>query len=814
MRETRGAGLADTNGKDLEVTPMAGSRGLGRGLVAAAAGASLVATGIGALGAGAQDLSTPPATLGTPLPTQDRIDAEVTAELESDGSADFWIDLGAEADLSPAYEIEDWEERGQFVYDALTSTAQTSQADLRAELDEAGATYETFYVSNAIRVTDGDVELVASLSDRADVAHLHATFETAPPEVPFEPVSEADSAPAEGVEWNLQDVRADAVWSTGTSGEGIIVATIDTGAEWDHPGLINHYRGFNGGEVNHNYSWFDATGESPQQPADSNGHGTHVTGTLVGDDGGVNQVGMAPGARWIAANGCGKGCKDSNLLASGQWTLAPTNLAGENPNAALRPHVINNSWGSTSPSTGPLLEDVSKAWAAAGQFAVFSNGNLAQWGSNPCRSSSSPGSRIINYSVGNYTKNHTIASTSSRGTGQGGAIKPDISAPGTNVRSTWPGGGYATGNGTSMAAPHVAGAVALLWSARPDLRGDVDVTRALLDGSAIDTNDTSCGGTAANNNVFGEGRLNAAALINSAPATPVHRISGQDRYSTAAAIATGYQNGAGVVYLATGNDYPDALVGAALAGTKEAPVLLTKPDTMPAATVAQLKRLQPATVVLLGGQQVISQQVLGEVQQLLPNANTGRRAGDNRYETAAMISRDFKSSDVVYIATGADYPDGLAGAARSGALDAPVLLTQPGNLPNATKVELDRLRPQRIVLLGGPTAISKQVGSELQAYAPTTRVAGTNRYETAAQISTDYQSASTVYIATGTDWPDALAGAARAGRDHAPILLAQPDNVPNATVREVRRLNPDRIFVLGGPSAISTASEIELGRIE
>lgn len=788
---------------------MARSRGLGRGLVAAAAGASLVATGLGALGAGAQESSTLPAGPGT-LPSEDRIDAEVTAELESDGSADFWIDLGAEADLSPAYEIEDWAERGQFVYDALTSTAQTSQADLRAELDAAGATYETFYVSNAIRVTDGDAELVAALSSRTDVAHLHATFETDPPDLGLEPATEPHTDPAAGVEWNIQDVRADDVWAGGTSGEGIIVALIDTGVEWDHPGLQQHYRGFNGGEVNHNYSWFDATGESPNLPADSNGHGTHVAGIMVGDDGGVNQVGMAPGAQWIAANGCGSGCKDTNLLTSGQWTLAPTNLAGENPNAALRPHIINNSWGSTRPSNGPLLEDVSKAWAASGQFAVFSNGNEGP----KCNTSTSPGSRIINYSVGNYTKKHTIASTSSRGKGQGGAIKPDISAPGTNVRSTYPGGTYATGNGTSMAAPHVAGAVALLWSARPDLQGDVEVTRALLDGSAVDTPNTTCGGTGGNNNIFGEGRLNAAALLNSAPATPVHRISGQDRYATAAAIAAGYQSGGDVVYLATGSDYPDALVGAALAGSKEAPVLLTKPDTMPAATVAQLRRLQPATVILLGGNQVISQQVLGEVQTLLPDAMTGRRAGNNRYETAAKISRDFASSEVVYIATGADYPDGLAGAARAGALDAPVLLTQPGNLPNATVAELQRLKPQRIVLLGGRTAISPEVGSELQGYAPTSRVAGANRYATAAQISKDYESASTVYISTGADWPDALAGAARAGRDHAPILLVQQDNVPNVTVNQVRRLNPDRIFVLGGPNAISTANEIELGRIE
>src|SRR5699024_10716820 len=133
---------------------------------------------------------------------------------------------------------------------------------------------------------------------------------------------------------------------------------------------------------------------------------------------------------------------------------------------------------------------------------------------------------------------------------------------------------------------------------------------------------------------------------------------------------------------------------------------------------------------------------------------------------------------------------------------------------SATRAELARLQPEQIVLLGGTTAISGQVAQELQGYAPTERVAGPSRYGTAAQISRDYETASAVYIATGTDWPDALAGATRAGRDHAPILLVKADDVPSATVNQVRRLGPDRIFVLGGPQAISTANEIELGRIE
>lgn len=784
---------------------MTRSSGVGRSLLAGLAVASVLAAGL--VGAGAAGADTTPA-VGEPEETTGQIERSVSAELEREGTADFWIDLSARADLSPAYEIEDWDERGQFVYDTLMATAEESQADLRASLDDAGASYETFYASNAILVTDGDAALVQSMAQAEGVNQILGTGDFAP--MPTIETVDPPSDPT-AVEWNVLDVAADKVWARGFTGEGIVIASIDTGVQWDHPALKQHYRGFDAGEVNHNYNWFDATGNSPHEPVDTNGHGTHVTGILVGNAGGEQQIGVAPGARWITANGCASGCSTRNLLASGQWTLAPTNLEGKKPSVGRRPHIINNSWGSSVPSNNPLLEDVSEAWNASGQFAVFSNGNKGP----ECKTSTTPGSRVINYSVGNYTQSHSIHVESSRGSGQGGEIKPDISAPGTNVRSAIPGNAYGLATGTSMAAPHVAGAVALLWSARPDLRGDIEITRNLLDGSATDTNDTSCGGSSTHNNVFGQGRLNTLKLINSAPVTPIYRLDGTDRYSTAAAIADGYESGVNVVYLATGLDYPDALVGAALAGSTAGPVLLTKPDTLPAVTKAKLQQLDPDRVILLGGPDVITKDVLGQVQQLT-DAQTGRVHGANRYETAVQISRSFSgSSDVVYIATGQDYPDGLAAAARSGSLNAPVLLTQPDHLPSATKQELNRLGPKRIVMLGGELAISPGVANQLKQYAASTeRLSGAHRYQTAALLSKSFKNASTVYIATGEDWPDALAGAARAGRGTAPILLVQRDKIPNDTMAELQRLSPERMFVLGGPTAISFSNEIRLGRVE
>ena len=298
-------------------------------------------------------------------------------------------------------------------------------------------------------------------------------------------------------------------------------ASIDTGAQFDHPALVNQYRGNNGdGTFDHNYNWFDAAGACPDAPCDNDGHGTHTMGTMVGDDGGENQIGVAPGAKWIEANGC---CpSDAALIASGEWMLAPTDLAGENPDVSKRPNIINNSWGTTAPSNDPFMEDIELAWAASGIWGQWSNGN-----SGPgCETSGSPGSRIINYSSGAYDINNEIADFSARGPGQDGEIKPNISAPGVNVRSSLPGGAYGNFSGTSMASPHVAGAIALLWSAAPSLIGDIAGTKALLDETAIDTDDTSCGGTADDNNVFGEGRLDALALVSAAPVGDTGTLAG------------------------------------------------------------------------------------------------------------------------------------------------------------------------------------------------------------------------------------------------------------------------------------------------
>ncbi|WP_151525741.1 cell wall-binding repeat-containing protein [Serinicoccus kebangsaanensis] len=450
---------------------------------------------------------------------REKIQQGLSAEFDEVGRTDFWVRLGERPDLSAFEGVRDWGARGQGVYDALTSTAEASQREVVAELEAAGATYRSFWITNAVHVTGGTESLALELAGQDEVEGIYPTISYETPEV--EPVTSDLVGPA-AVEWGVSDVNADDVWSEfGITGEGIVVATIDTGVQYDHPALVGAYRGNNGdGSFDHDYNWFDAAGFSPEEPADFDAHGSHVTGTMVGDDGGDNQIGVAPGARWIAANGC---CpSDQALISSGEWMLAPTRIDGSDPDPAMRPHVINNSWGTGLPSNDPFMEDVSLAWAAAGQFGVWANGNIGPG----CETSGSPGSRIVNYSVGNYDAAHEINPDSSRGAGQDGETKPNISAPGTAVRSSVPGNDYAYFSGTSMASPHVAGAIALVWASSPQLVGDIEGTRALLDGTATDNPDDQCGGTDEDNNVFGEGRLDALALVQAAPRGDVGYVEG------------------------------------------------------------------------------------------------------------------------------------------------------------------------------------------------------------------------------------------------------------------------------------------------
>ncbi|MEH0985449.1 S8 family serine peptidase [Micromonospora sp. CPCC 205556] len=440
-------------------------------------------------------------------------------QLQAEKEVTFWLEFNRDADLHVAAQVATKTEKATAVYEAKQQQATASQADVVKLLDSAGVDYTSFWIDNSMQVVGGH-EIAGKLAERPEVARI-----TADDEIKIdEPIAGENEPTVDAIEWNVDRINAPRVWNElGVRGEGIVVANIDSGVQYDHAAVKNQYRGLNGdGIYDHNYNWFDPAGVCPTAaPCDNNSHGTHTMGTMVGDDGGDNKIGIAPRAKWIAAKGCeSSSCSRDSLLAAGQWIVAPTDLTGANPRPDLAPDVVNNSWGANV--FDPWYQEVVAAWRAAGVFPSFSNGNNGP----ACNTSGSPGSYVSSYSSGAFDINNAIASFSSRGVGENGAIKPNLASPGVNVRSSITGGGYGSKSGTSMASPHTAAAVALMWSASPAIQGDVAQTEALLDQTAIDVDATACGGTAADNNVFGEGRLDAFAAVSATPRGPTGALSG------------------------------------------------------------------------------------------------------------------------------------------------------------------------------------------------------------------------------------------------------------------------------------------------
>ncbi|WP_423494887.1 cell wall-binding repeat-containing protein [Microbacterium esteraromaticum] len=310
--------------------------------------------------------------------------------------------------------------------------------------------------------------------------------------------------------------------------------------------------------------------------------------------------------------------------------------------------------------------------------------------------------------------------------------------------------------------------------------------------------------------------VKSAAVTPKAPPPPgsVVRQGGANRFDTAVAVSkAAYPTpGVPVVYVASGEDFPDALAGAAAAGALGGPVLLTRSNALPSAVAAELDRLNPARIVILGGTGVISSDVESRVKVFSPSVV--RQGGANRFDTAVAVSKAAYPTPgvpVVYVASGEDFPDALAGAAAAGALGGPVLLTRSNALPSAVAAELDRLNPARIVILGGTGVISSDVESRVKVFSPSVvRQGGANRFDTAVAVSKaayPTPGVPVVYVASGEDFPDALAGAAAAGALGGPVLLTQTNALPSAVAAELDRLNPARIVVLGGTGVVSVNIE-------
>lgn len=428
----------------------------------------------------------------------------------------LFVILREQADISAAPTIADDTARRQWVYDTLTAHADRTQAGLRQTLERFYVGYTPYYLVNALEVRGGPL-LRWWLARRPEVERVLDSPVLRP--LPLSPIPDTGNQPAPtSPPWNLVAIGAPEVWETlGHTGEGIIIGQSDSGVDGNHPEVSDSYRGRQTGSDD--YNWFDPWYGSAA-PNDVSGHGTHTLGVALG-----RNVGVAPGASWIGCVNLARNLGNPALyLDCLQFMLAPFPQGGDplhDGRPDLGAHVLNNSWG-CPPIEGcdaqSLLQAVN-ALRAAGLFVVAAAGNEGE----DCGSVSDP---IAIYdavfSVGAVDESGQVASFSSRGpvvVDGSGRIKPDIAAPGVDILSAAPGGSYRLGSGTSDAAPHVAGTVALMWSANPTLIGDIDRTEQILAETARPYDEAtnaplSCSDDGSlPNNVVGYGLLDALAAV-------------------------------------------------------------------------------------------------------------------------------------------------------------------------------------------------------------------------------------------------------------------------------------------------------------
>jgi subtilisin family serine protease len=469
--------------------------------------------------------ATAPAAAVAPGP--EKLDARALAVAEQEGRAPVFVHLSEQADLTGAAEIEDRVGRIRYVYERLREVAIRTQPPVVAQLEARGIAVERYFITNALAV-EADSAALLSIAGLPEVEYveLETGIELVGPDV-----GDEERAGGRGdepqtpliVERGVREIGADEVWDMGYEGEGIVVAITDTGADIRHPAIKKSYRGYQG---EHHYNWYDAI-DDKQKPEDIDSHGTHVTGIVAGEAG-ARQIGVAPGAKWIACRLIKRRSSegDSSLRCL-QWLLAPTRTDVDPADFSsegrpdMAPHVVNASWGS---KPGADCEGSAAVRAAvanivrAGIVFVAAAGNSGDGCSTVC----APATYPFTFTVGNYNVlQRKIAGNSSRGpvdTDDGELIKPDISAPGVEINSSVPPTRYDKKSGTSMASPHVAGAVALLLSAKPDLIGQPELVREALEAEASPLRPDKCGppGEDEFNNSAGHGVLDVEAAVEAA----------------------------------------------------------------------------------------------------------------------------------------------------------------------------------------------------------------------------------------------------------------------------------------------------------
>ena len=480
-----------------------------------------------------------------PLETSSKIAPWVLDHTTNGQVSEFLVVLANQADLSGAARFSTKAEKGRFVYETLRTKAQSTQEPILQWLRDRALEHRAFYIVNAILVT-GTRQIADELAARPDVARVEGNpliHNDLPQPGPVEGPVRANR-PAT-IEPGISYTHAPDVWALGFTGQNIVVASADTGVRWTHNALKPHYRGWDGQNANHNYNWHDSIhdsvgnpcGNDSPVPCDDFFHGSHTTGTAIGDDGMGNQIGMAPGAQWIGCRNMDEGTgTPARYIECMEFFLAPypINCTPNEGDPTKAPDITINSWGcpSSEGCSANTLQAAVEAQAAAGIQMVVAAGNS---GSGCSTVSDPPAIYDASYTVGALnTGTDIIATFSSRGpvTADGSnRTKPDIAAPGTNTRSASNScdSCYTIASGTSMATPHISGAMALLWSALPSFRHQITSSRDALNTSAVFISSTQCGIAGPPNNVYGWGRIDIAAAVGTPspppPPTPTPTVT-------------------------------------------------------------------------------------------------------------------------------------------------------------------------------------------------------------------------------------------------------------------------------------------------
>jgi putative cell wall-binding protein len=309
-------------------------------------------------------------------------------------------------------------------------------------------------------------------------------------------------------------------------------------------------------------------------------------------------------------------------------------------------------------------------------------------------------------------------------------------------------------------------------------------------------------------------------VIRVSPTNPtVVRRAGVDRYATAAAVSSYvFAPGVRTVFVATGENWPDGAAASAAAGALHTPVLLARRDSIPSATAAELNRLAPQSINVVGGPSSISDATVAALDAYT-TGSVRRLAGADRYETAAAVSRAIFAAPVptAFVVTGENWPDALSAGAAAATAHSPVLLVRGTSIPPSTAAELDRLDPGRISVVGSSAVVSDSVAAQLAAYTTggVTRLAGADRYATAAAVATQrWDGFDVAWIVSGENWPDALVAGAAAGAQHAPVLLAAANSLPTATGQALVLGHPPRHVVVGSSAVVGHGPAGALARLQ